>query len=191
MFPREWRRARDFRASSCLPLIMSHLDNQLPMSAVRRLWGVPWRFGEQECQADKWDSGEHLQSQLDLSAQFGDSGKSTHRNPPFDLSAGSSFGTAVSYPSSDESSDTNEQLEGSRESPTIGRMGCGSELFQQAGRRHTNFRLVHWSISIVISDIKRAYEVLVHRGNRYPFQQRTGPPASYLGFGMLSVGHLQ
>jgi hypothetical protein len=150
MLPREWRRARDFRASSCLPLIMSHLDNQLPMSAVRRLWGVPWRFGEQECQADKWDSGEHLQSQLDLSAQFGDSDKSTHRNPPFDLSAGSSFGTAVSYPSSDESSDTNEQLEGSGESPTVGRMGCGSELLQQPGRRHTDFRLVNWRISIVL-----------------------------------------
>jgi hypothetical protein len=80
------------------------------------------------------------------------SNQSTHRNPPFDLSAGSSFGTAVTDPSSDEGSNTNEQLEGSGESSTIGRMGCGSELFQQAGRRHTDFRLVHWTISIVNSD---------------------------------------
>jgi hypothetical protein len=49
--------------------------------------------------------------------------KCTHWDPPFDLSAGSSLGTAVSDPSRNEGSDTNEQLEGGGESSTVGRVG--------------------------------------------------------------------
>jgi hypothetical protein len=42
------------------------------------------------------------------------------------LSTRSAFGTTVSDPSGNEGSDTNEKLEGGRESSTIGRMGYGS-----------------------------------------------------------------
>jgi hypothetical protein len=117
----------------------------------------------------------------------------THRNPPFDLGAGSSFGTAVSDPSGNEGSDTNEQLEGGGESPTVGRMGYRSEINQWPKTRTYRFQtgtLEHQHASCQ-PFMGSAYEVLAHQGNRYPYQQRIGPPASCPYSGMLSAGHLQ
>lgn len=50
-----------------------------------------------------------------------------HRNPPLDLGAGSTSRTAVSDPTSDEGSDTDEKLEGSGESSSIRGVSYGSE----------------------------------------------------------------
>ena len=86
---------------------------------------IPGRLREQEGQADKRDSGEHLQSELHIGQPQPEfQTRKTYRDSPFDLGTGRTLRATISDPSCNESSDTDEQLEGGGKSTSVGRMSC-------------------------------------------------------------------